>query len=408
VDYRPRLVDPLLARLTGGVAATLVVGSRAVGKTTSAARLAATVVHLDQPEESGVFRADPDTALQGLREPILLDEWQVVPDVLGALKRSVDTDSHPGRFLVTGSVRARLRHETWPGTGRMITVRMYGMTVREQLSRLDGPLFLDRLAAGAPLSLPDDVPNIRDYVNLALRSGFPEALTLDPELRMRWLTSYTEELVTRDAAEIGESRDPSRLRRYLVAYGLNTAGVVTDQALLEAAGVNHTTAGAYERLLTDLFVIEAVPAWFTNRLSRLIRLPKRFVVDMGLWAALINADASAILADANLLGRCLETFVVSQLRAELEVCESRPRLYHLRDREGRHEIDILVEYGADRVVGIEVKAAAAVSSDDAKHLRWCRSQLGERFIGGVVLHTGSRLFQLDGGIIAAPIASLWA
>ncbi|MHB8619514.1 MAG: ATP-binding protein [Chloroflexota bacterium] len=408
MEYRARLVDSLLTRLLGGVAATLVVGSRAVGKTTSASRLAATTVHLDRPEDSGVFRADPDTALQGLPEPILLDEWQVVPDVLGALKRSVDADSHPGRFLVTGSVRARLRHETWPGTGRMITVRMYGMTVREQLGRLDGLLFLDRLATGVPLALPDDVPTIRDYVRLALRSGFPEALPLDTELRPRWLTSYIEELVTRDAAEIGESRDPARLRRYLAAYGLNTAGVVTDQSLVEAAGVNHTTAGVYERLLTDLFVVEAIPAWFSNRLSRLIRLPKRFIVDAGLWAALINADAGAVLADTNLLGRCLETFVVSQLRAEIESCHSRPRLHHLRDRDGRHEIDILVEYGAERVVGIEVKAAAAVSKNDAKHLRWCRAELGARFIGGVILHTGSRLFQLEEGIVAAPIAALWA
>ncbi|MDE3077247.1 MAG: DUF4143 domain-containing protein, partial [Chloroflexota bacterium] len=193
-----------------------------------------------------------------------------------------------------------------------------------------------------------------------------------------------------------------------VAYGLNTAGVVSDQALLEAGGVNHATAAAYERLLTDLFVVDALPAWFNNRLSRLIRLPKRFIVDAGLWAALINADGGAVLADATLLGRCLETFVLSQLRAELEVCRSRPRLYHLRDRDGRHEVDLLVEYGANRVAGIEIKAAAAVSTDDAKHLRWCRSALGDRFIGGVVLHTGSRLFQLEEGIVAAPIAALWA
>ncbi|HLG72920.1 MAG TPA: DUF4143 domain-containing protein [Chloroflexota bacterium] len=125
------------------------------------------------------------------------------------------------------------------------------------------------------------------------------------------------------------------------------------------------------------------------------------------WATLVGAEAPAILADSRLLGPCLETFAVSQLRAELEACESHPRLYHLRDRDGRHEVDVLVEYGAGRVAGIEIKAAAAVSGDDAKHLRWCRSELGERFIGGVILHTGSHIFQLEDGIVAAPIASLW-
>jgi predicted AAA+ superfamily ATPase len=183
---------------------------------------------------------------------------------------------------------------------------------------------------------------------------------------------------------------------------------VTDQALFEAAGVNHLTAARYERLLTDLFIIDALPAWFTNRLQRLIRLPKRFIVDPGLWAVLVNVDAAAVLSNASLLGRCLETFVVAELRASLEACQSRPTLHYLRDRDGRHEVDVLVEYGGGRVAGIEIKAAAAVSSDDAKHLRWCRAELGDQFVGGIVLHTGSRVFRLEPGIVAAPIASLWA
>src|SRR5437870_3409572 len=103
--YRPRLADALLDELLAAFPAVMLVGPRAVGKTTTAARRAATIVRLDRPAEAGVFRADPDAALRGLREPILLDEWQAVPEVLGALKRSVDSQSRPGRFLVTGSVR---------------------------------------------------------------------------------------------------------------------------------------------------------------------------------------------------------------------------------------------------------------------------------------------------------------
>jgi len=149
--------------------------------------------------------------------------------------------------------------------------------------------------------------------------------------------------------------------------------------------------------------LDSLPAWFSNRLSRLTKISKRFVADPGLWAALLNADAAAVLADTGLLGRCIETFVVAQLRAEAEFSDSRPRLHHVRDR----EVDVLVEYSADRVAAIEVKAAAAVDSGDASQLRWLRGQLGSRFVGGVVLHTGPRLFRLDDGIVAAPIAALW-
>lgn len=408
MDYRPRLADMLLDDLLATLPAVLLVGPRAVGKTTTAARRAATIVRLDRPAEAGVFRADPDAALRGLREPVLLDEWQAVPAVLGALKRSVDQESRPGRFLITGSVRARLRSETRPGTGRVVTVTLRGMTVREQLGRLPGPLFLDRLAARKSLSMPEEVPDITGYVEHALRSGFPDALAFEsPRLRRRWLSGYLEQLVTRDATELGESRDPERLRRFLSAQALNSAGTVSEQTLLEATGLNRKTAHAYEHLLTDLFVLDALPPWFSNRLSRLSKMPKRFIADTGLFAALLNADAPAVLADANVLGRCIETFVVSQLRAEAEFCDSSPRLYHLRDQNARHEIDIVVEYSADRIAALEVKAAAAVDGGDAGQLRWLRDQLGERFIGGVILHTGPRLYRLDEHIVAAPIAALW-
>src|SRR3990172_6039302 len=103
--YIDRRADLLLAELLSDVPAVLISGPRAVGKTTSAVRAAGTVVRLDPAADAGAFRADPDAALRGLREPILLDEWQEVPDVLGAVKRAVDDDPHPGRFLLTGSVR---------------------------------------------------------------------------------------------------------------------------------------------------------------------------------------------------------------------------------------------------------------------------------------------------------------
>ncbi len=86
---------------------------------------------------------------------------------------------------------------------------------------------------------------------------------------------------------------------------------------------------------------------------------------------------------------------------------TRPRLHHLRTEQGRHEIDLIAELAGQRVVGIEVKASAAPTREDAKHLRWLHNELGERFLAGIVLHTGPRAYELDEKIIAAPIAVLW-
>ena len=125
--------------------------------------------------------------------------------------------------------------------------------------------------------------------------------------------------------------DPGRDPRYLEAYALNTAGIAADATLIEFAGVNRRTAVAYERLLTSLFVVDALPAWSSTRLKRLSKARKRHLVDPALIASILQLDAGAVLRDGDLLGRVLESFVVAQVRAELAVCASRPRRYHLRE-----------------------------------------------------------------------------
>jgi len=131
-------------------------------------------------------------------------------------------------------------------------------------------------------------------------------------------------------------------------------------------------------------------------------------VDAALLAGALRLDANAIIRDGDALGRLLDTFVASELRAQLTVAECRPRLYHLRQEQGRHEIDLLAAVSAGRVIAIEVKASAAPRAEAAKHLVWLREQLGPRFVRGVVLHTGPRAYEIDDRILAAPIATLWA
>ena len=410
MDYLPRLVDGQIDALLAELPAILLTGPRATGKTTTAARRAATIVRLDREAEAVAVRADPDAALRGFREPILLDEWQVVPGVLGAVKRAVDADPRPGRFLITGSVRGDLDGELWPGTGRLTRVPMFGMTVREQAGLGGGGVpFLDRVVSGADLLPAVDTPDLRGYVELALRGGFPEpALRLGETARRAWLESYVEHLLTRDAEQVDSGRDPVRLRRYLEAYALNTAGIVDERTIFEAAGINRRTAQAYERLLTNLLVVEALPAWASNRLKRLVLMPKRHMVDPALAGAVLGLDANLVIREGDLLGRLLDTFVVAQLRAELAVTAARPRLFHVRQQQGRLEVDLLAELARGRLVAIEVKADAAPSPDAGRHLGTLRDRYPETFTAGVVLHTGPRTYRLGDRIVAAPISSLWA
>ena len=411
-EYRPRLVDPILDELLEQVSAVMVTGPRAAGKTTTAARRAATVVQLNAEAQAAAFIADPDAALRGLDEPVLLDEWQEVPGVFGATRRAVDADPKPNRFYLTGSVRAEHDNEVWPGTGRFVRLAMYPMTVREQVGDVSAKAFLDKLADGDALTVPGDTPDLRGYVEMAIESGFPTAaLRLSGRSRRMWLASYLEDLLTHDVEGLedpaGRRGDQERLRRYFEAYVLNSAGVADHKTIYDAAGVAKRTGERYEDLLMRLLVVAQMPAWTSNRLKRLIHAPKRYVVDAALIAAALRLDTQAVISDGNILGRLLDTFVVAQLRPETVVAETEPRLFHLRTEGGRHEVDVVAELGGRRVIGIEIKAAAAPAADDARHLRWLAEELGDRFVSGVVLHTGPRVYDLADGIIAAPISTLW-
>ncbi len=410
--YRLRLIDLLLDDLLEEISAVMLVGARAAGKTTTIARRAATVIRLDVPAEAAAFEADPDAALRGLDEPVLLDEWQAVPGALGAVRRAVDADPRPSRFLLTGSARAELENETWPATGRIVRISMFPMTLREQAGDATEPSLIEKIATRTELAVPRETPDLRGYVDLALAGGFPQAvLQLTGTRRRAWFESYLSDLLAHDIEQFAEPkirrRDPQRLRRYFEAYALNSGGLAEHKKIYDAAQVNKTTAVAYVQLLTQLYVVEQIPAWSSNRLKRLVRSPKRYVIDAALAAAALRLDTDGILRDGDLLGRVLDTFVAAQLRPELAISEHTPRLHHLRSEGSRHEIDLVAELGGDRLIGIEVKASAAPKKSDARHLEWLRDQLGERFVGGVLFHTGPRVFQLDERIVAAPISALW-
>lgn len=411
--YVPRMIDRLLDESLEQLPGLMVIGPRAVGKTTTMARRATSVVRLDRAAEAAAFQADPDVALRAFKEPVLLDEWQLVPEVFAAVRRSIDASRGANRFYLSGSVRAEWESGVYPGTGRVQRLNLYPLSVRELERGVEGGTFFDRLADGKEIPSPQDAPDLLGYIDLALRGGFPTAaVELSGSSRRSWLESYVENLTLHDVelTSGGGSRqaaDPARVRRYFDSCALNTAGVVDHRQVYETASVSKQTGQAYEDMLNRLMVVDQVPAWASNRFSRLVKQPKRYVVDPSLVGAALHLDARGVMTDGNLLGRIVDTFVVAQLRPELAVSDCRPRLYHLRTKQGRQEIDLVVELGGGRLIGIEIKAGSAPTMSDARHLAWLRDQVGDRFVAGVVFHTGPLVFQLEDKIIAAPIASIW-
>lgn len=392
-------------------AAVMVVGARATGKTTSAARLAGQVDRLDVPDVAATYRADPDAALRRAGRPLLLDEWQEVPEVLAAVKRAVDRDRTPGQFLLTGSIRATTELSTWAGTGRVVRLAMHPLAEREIAGEVSGDDLVTRLTTGWLDSIPANLQtvDIDGYVALAARGSFPELAFTERTARQRrlWFDSYLDDLVTRDVGSIGAPRDPVRLRRYVAALALNLAGQPADASLVRDAGINAKTAVAYDRALTNLAVLDLVPAWSSNHLKRLTKAPKRYLIDAALAAAAADVSAPEIISDSDLRGRWFDAFAVMQLRAELATASPSRAMYHLRVEGGRHEVDLVVDVGRGRLFGIEFKAGTAPTRQDARHLVWLRDELGKNFAGGVVLHSGQAVVELEERIAAVPLCALW-
>jgi uncharacterized protein len=408
--YVRRLIDPLLEELVSDVPGVMLVGPRATGKTTSAMRLAQSVLRLDRNEVREAVSGGPDAVLASQRHPTLLDEWQRAPNCLAAAKRIIDADPVPGRFIFAGSATDTLSESAWPGTGRFVRVPMWGMTQREIRGCRRVQTFFDLVAADdfdGHFPLPSDPVDTGGYIDMALASGFPEALARTTErTRRAWLASYVDHLVGRDIEFIADVRNPTKFRQYVSAVASSSAGTPNAKLLIDACGIDRSTAERFDGLLERIFITEQVPAWTSNLINRISQRKKRYVCDPGLVGALIGLERRTVLRNADLLGRLIDTFVASQIRPELGVGSFPVEMFHLR-QDGRREIDIVLERRDGALIAIEVKAVTEVTAHDARHLFWLRDATDDSFRAGIVFHTGTMVRSLADRIWAVPICALW-
>ena len=404
----PRIVERLIGvELLSAFPALFLVGARGVGKSTSAGVFADSVVDLSIPGPRRAASEDPDGVLAACEGTIVIDEWQEAPEIVGAVKRAVDADTTrtPGRFIVTGSVRAAHQAAAWPGTGRLIRVRMHGLT-QSEIEHDDAYNPVDAFfAADPPAAGRSDLVR-SDYLDRIVAGRFPDALSLAGRNLSRWYNAYVEQLAELDAPQIAAGNPrPRNLRSVLASCAARTGQHLNKEATARDAGINRATADTHLRLLEDLSIITRIPAWHNKRLYRLTRSPKIHLADPGMAAHLLRTDAAMLARDASLVGQLFETFVATELLAHLETAAHATSVHHFRDRSGR-EVDFLLERG-DRLVGIEVKSAANTGRSDAKSLLWLRDRLGDRFHLGVVLYTGKLPFELHDRIWALPVSTLW-
>ena len=359
-------------------------------------------------------RADPAGFVADLPERVILDEIQRVPELFAAIKMEADRRRVPGRFILTGSTNVLLVPNLSESlAGRLQIVRLHPLAQYELAARSVPPD--SRSGTGFLHALFEDGFEVRQTARLGgqlieriVAGGFPAAL-VRPTARRRanWHRDYVEALIQRDVRDMTRIRSLDVLPRLLSAAASQTARLFNLSDLASPFQLSRPTIGDYMTLLERLFLLERLPPWHSNRLSRLVKSPKLHVGDTGLAAALLGVDAAALAADRTLLGQFLETFVFQELRKQASWHDAPPAFFHFRDRDDA-EVDIVIEQGSRAVAGVEVKGAATVTRADFRGLHKLAKAAGDRFARGVVLYDGEVSTRFGDHLYAVPIRRLWA
>lgn len=403
-----------------GLAAISIEGPKAVGKTATGVTRASTVYNLDDLGQKQIIEADPSRLTQG-QPPILVDEWQKWPPSWDIIRRAVDANPSPGRFLLTGSA-SPAGVATHSGAGRIVPIRMRPLSLAER--GFTASVSLRELLTGSKPSISGTTAaTLDDYVTEILAGGFPGMRGLsDRQLRVA-LDGYLDRVIDRDFPEQGMNvRRPDSLRAWMRAYAAATATTASLETIRDAAtpGVGNkpalTTTLPWRDILTRIWILDPVPAWLpsNNRLKELASSDKHHLVDPALAARLLQETSRKLLGggvpkpaiprDGPFLGGLFESLIALNLRVYAQATEADVR--HLRSQRGEHEVDFIIIGPDGGIVAVEVKLSATVSADDAKQLTWLNDRIGDQLLDAVIVTTGREAYRREDGVAVVPAALL--
>jgi hypothetical protein len=385
----------------------LLVGPRQAGKTTLARALAEdgmSFFTLDNATTLAAARQDVVGFVRGLDRAII-DEVQRLPELLLAIKESVDSDRRPGRFLLTGSADLMTLPRVADSlAGRMTSVQLLSLSQSE--IRSAPARFLEAVFHGKAPPLGE--PAIGGaLIERLLAGGYPEALQRASwARRQNWYRDYIEAIIQRDVRDIAEIERIRHMLRLLHVLAEHSGQLLNYSGLGAPLNLSHPTTRKYTEVFEQLFLIRSLDPWHTNRLSRLTKTPKLHFLDSGLLAALRGLSPQRLESDRMPVGALLETFVLAELLKLMSWSNERFELFHFRDKD-LNAADIVIENTEGRVVGVEVKAAATVAAKDFQGLRKLAESCGDRFAIGLVLYDHEQIVPFGEKLIAAPISTLW-
>jgi len=399
MDILPRAIDTIVRSHLKVMPAVVLTGARQTGKSTLVERLFPDRRYhtLDDLDIRDAVRRNPDLLVGG-DVPVTLDEVQRAPDLLLAVKRAVDLDRRPGRFLLTGSANLLLMHRVSESlAGRASHLILRPMTQGEQRGQGRAGRWSELLEAPEAdwmALLSSQTARAEDWRVAALRGGYPTpALELeDADARAIWFDGYVRSYLERDLQALSSIENLTDFRRLMRAAGLRLGTMVNQSELGRDVGLPQATVHRWLGLLEASFMLYRLPAYTVNRTKRLIKTPKLYWNDTGLAVHMAGEPGPS--------GAHLENLILNDLKVWADTDRRVTEVGYWRTTAGE-EVDLVVEVG-DRLLPIEVKATTRPRLGDAVHLRAFRQEYGDRSMPGLLLHGGDRVEWLAPGLLAVP------
>lgn len=404
-----RHITPRIVEALSDTPVVMVAGARQVGKTTL-------VRQLSMDRGMRYLTLDDElTRLAALEDPVglirnidfaVIDEVQRAPQLLLAIKKSVDEDRRPGRFLLTGSANLMMLPTVADSlAGRMESRVLWPLAQSEIEGRRSN--WVELAFSGRFKSVENPVLG-PELVDLVLRGGYPEAVARTTLRRRRtWARQYIDAIIQRDVRELAAIEKLDQLSRLFNVLALTAGQLCNYNRLAGQINLDGKTVARYIGVIEQMYLLKRVDVWSRNRLKRVLKTAKLQFVDSGLLAALVDLSVEEAARDRSRFGMVLESFVFGELLKHIAAADDDYRIMHYRDAD-QVEVDMIIENRAGDLLAIEVKGAATVTKSDLRGLKKLAQLAGDRFSGGILLYDGHEIMPLGTGLWAVPLSSLWA
>ena len=389
-------------------------GARQVGKSTLAQSMSqkewpAQYLTLDERTVLDAALTDPDGLLQAVSGPAVLDEVQRAPDLLRAVKVTVDRNRKPGMFLLTGSANVLTMSRVSETLAGRVAVHELNPFSWTELKRLPASRFVEELfesPSASEIARRRESPSagrFEEIQDVIMSGGYPTPALMDSRRgRRTWFDSYRQTYIERDVRDVTDIAHVPDFNRLLSTLALRTGHILNISELSRQIGLPYATLRRYLDILIQTYQVFLLRPYFANIGKRLVKTPKVYLTDTGMACHLSMTEEWRTLMGQNRAGAMLETWVACELRKLLALAPWRTELWYFRTRTGR-EVDFLLER-SNKVIGIEVKLTRRIKREDLAGLHACRQALGRRYVASVLLHTGTETVAVDRHTLAVPIA----